>query len=78
MLPSAFVAFPAGEVESLPTRARTRIISAGAFHNLVFWAVLSALARTHLSDAAWPILGYRDVGTYGRVVVSVEEVSSPP
>ena len=74
ILPSAFVAFPAGETDALPPRSRTRIISAGAFHNLVFFVLLSALAATHISDFVWPILGYRDVSAYGRVVVRVDDV----
>ena len=74
ILPSAFVALPAGETESLSTRSRTRIISAGAFHNLVFWMLLAVLAWTRVSDAVWPVLGYRDVSAYGRVVVRVDKV----
>ena len=76
ILPSAFVAFPAGETDSLPTRARTRIISAGAFHNLLLWAFLSFLAWMPISDVVWPVLGYRNVRGYGRVVVGVDVVSS--
>ena len=75
ILPSAFVAFPAGETDSLPTRARTRIISAGAFHNLLLWAFLSFLAWMPISDVVWPVLGYRNVRGYGRVVVGVDVVS---
>ncbi|KAI0635430.1 hypothetical protein C8Q77DRAFT_1108050 [Trametes polyzona] len=75
ILPSAFVAFPTEETESLPLRSRTRLISAGAFHNLMFWLVLSAAAWLGTSALVWPVLGYRDVGQYGRVVVGVDEMS---
>ncbi|KAI0700664.1 hypothetical protein C8T65DRAFT_709626 [Cerioporus squamosus] len=76
LLPSAFVAFPAGEVDSLPPRPRLRLISAGAFHNLLFWLALAAFSSARLSSILWPLLGYSDVSRYGRVVLGVEE-SSP-
>ncbi|KAI0755061.1 peptidase family M50-domain-containing protein [Daedaleopsis nitida] len=75
ILPSAFVALPAGETESLAPRPRARIISAGAFHNLALWVVLAGAASVHISDYVWPVLGYRDVSAYGRVVVGVDEDS---
>ncbi|RDX42017.1 hypothetical protein OH76DRAFT_1489006 [Lentinus brumalis] len=76
LLPSAFVAFPSGEVDSLPPRPRLRIISAGAFHNLLFWLALVIFSWARIPSALWPMLGYSDVSLYGRVVVSVDE-SSP-
>ncbi|KAI0666366.1 hypothetical protein C8Q78DRAFT_984221 [Trametes maxima] len=75
LLPSAFVAFPSEDTEALPPRSRTRLVSAGAFHNLVFWLALCAAARVHTSDLVWPVFGYRDVSQYGRVVVGVDEHS---
>ncbi|KAI0828575.1 hypothetical protein BC628DRAFT_1409160 [Trametes gibbosa] len=76
ILPSAFVAFPSEETESLHPRPRTRLISAGAFHNLMFWLVLCAAAWLQTSSLVWPFLGYRDVSQYGRVIVKVDEASS--
>ncbi|KAI0712062.1 hypothetical protein C8Q76DRAFT_768815 [Earliella scabrosa] len=76
ILPSAFVAFPTGETEALPPRPRTRIIAAGAFHNLFFWACLAITASVRVSTFIWPLLGYRDVSAYGQVVVSVDEDSA--
>ncbi|KAI0354020.1 hypothetical protein OH77DRAFT_1426424 [Trametes cingulata] len=75
ILPSAFVAFPTEETESLPPRSRVRLISAGAFHNIMFWLALGALAWLRSSDLVWPALGYRNVSRYGRVVVAVDEAS---
>ncbi|OSD07677.1 hypothetical protein PYCCODRAFT_1401627 [Trametes coccinea BRFM310] len=75
IIPSAFVAFPAEETESLPARSRIRLISAGAFHNLAFWLVLGFAAWLRTSDIVWPVLGYRDVSQYGRAVVYVDEHS---
>lgn len=74
ILPSAFVAFPSDETEALPPRSRARLISAGAFHNLVFWLTLGFAARLGTSALVWPVLGYRDVSQYGRVVVGVDDV----
>lgn len=42
VLPSAAVSFPAA-VDYLPTRARARVATAGAWHNLLMWAGLLAL-----------------------------------
>ncbi|RPD79477.1 hypothetical protein L226DRAFT_455383 [Lentinus tigrinus ALCF2SS1-7] len=76
LLPSAFVAFPSGQVDALPPRPRLRVITAGAFHNLLFWLALLAFSSTHLSTTFCSLLGYGDVSRYGRVVVGVDE-SSP-
>ncbi|KAM5543784.1 hypothetical protein V8D89_002401 [Ganoderma adspersum] len=75
LLPSAFVSFPAEQTESLPPRARIRIISAGAFHNLIFWLFLAATTWASVSEIVWPLLGYQDVSAYGRVVVHIDEGS---
>ncbi|KAL1939309.1 hypothetical protein VTO73DRAFT_10112 [Trametes versicolor] len=75
ILPSAFVAFPSDETEALSPRSRARLISAGAFHNLVFWLALGFAARLGTSALVWPVLGYRDVSQYGRVVVGVDDMS---
>ncbi|KAI0772391.1 hypothetical protein BD413DRAFT_612553 [Trametes elegans] len=75
LLPSAFVAFPTDETAALPARARARLAAAGAFHNLAFWLVLGVAAALRTSAFVWPMLGYRDVSSYGRVVVAVDEDS---
>lgn len=71
ILPSAYVGL---DTEAVQPRPRMRIISAGAFHNLVLWLFLAAVATARLSEAVWPLLGYRDVRAYGRVVLRVDEV----
>ena len=74
VLPSAFVAFPSDETEALPLRARVRLISAGAFHNLMFWLALGLANWLGTSHFVWATLGYYDVSSYGRVVVGVDQV----
>ncbi|KAI8973161.1 hypothetical protein BD414DRAFT_468867 [Trametes punicea] len=76
ILPSAFVAFPSEETDSLPRRSRVRLISAGAFHNLMLWLAFGVAASIRTHELVWPILGYHDVSAYGRAVVKVDE-SSP-
>ena len=51
-----------------------RIISAGAFHNLVLWLVLASASWLGVGTLFWSCLGYQDVSAYGRVVLAVEEV----
>ncbi|TBU34171.1 hypothetical protein BD311DRAFT_651235 [Dichomitus squalens] len=75
ILPSAFVSFSAGETESLSPRSRLRLISAGAYHNLLFWLFLSGIAWTNVSHYVWTVLGYQDVSAYGQVVVHIDENS---
>ncbi len=77
LLPSAFVSFPVEQTDALPPRARVRIISAGAFHNLIFWLFLAATTWASVSEIVWPLLGYKDVSAYGRVVVHIDEVRQP-
>ncbi|PCH41919.1 hypothetical protein WOLCODRAFT_17384 [Wolfiporia cocos MD-104 SS10] len=71
LIPSAFVSLPTAAVSALPARARLRIASAGAFHNLALWLALIVLARVPLHA----LLGYADVGAWGAVVIAVEERS---
>ncbi|KAI0325561.1 hypothetical protein GY45DRAFT_1330103 [Cubamyces sp. BRFM 1775] len=75
ILPSAFVAFPSDETETLPLRARIRLISAGAFHNLMFWLALGFASWLGTSHFVWATLGYHDISPYGRVVVGVDQDS---
>ncbi|KAH9896548.1 hypothetical protein C8Q73DRAFT_686015 [Cubamyces lactineus] len=75
VLPSAFVAFPSDETEALPSRARVRLISAGAFHNLMFWLALGFASWLGTSRIIWATIGYYDVSPYGRVIVGVDQES---
>lgn len=74
LLPAAHVALPSAAVERLSPRSRLRVIAAGALHNLVTWIILWLLATLGLGGFLWSCLGYRDIGTYGRVVVALDEV----
>lgn len=73
IIPSAFVTFPTAALEVLPSRARARIISAGPFHNLVFWGTLMLVQSLGVGDVFWSI-GYKDVSDMGRVVLGVDFV----
>ncbi|CCM06296.1 uncharacterized protein FIBRA_08547 [Fibroporia radiculosa] len=75
VFPSAFVGLSAPATAALPPPARMRLASAGAFHNLVLCAVLAAAAALRTGHALWPLLGYTDVSTWGRVVVGVDQDS---
>jgi hypothetical protein len=79
VIPSAFVSFPSAALDALTPHARSRIISAGPFHNLVFWSVLVLVQRIGVGDAFWAI-GYKDMSAVGRVVIGVDAVciSYPP
>ena len=71
VFPSAFVALSQGSLRELPASARLRVASAGAFHNLLLYLAFSALARIPIA----PLLGYRDVSAWGRVVSRTQPVS---
>lgn len=73
IVPSAFVTFPTAALEMLHPRARARIISAGPFHNLVFWGILMLVQGLGAGDVFWSV-GYKDVSDMGRVVVGVDVV----
>ncbi|KAF8154677.1 hypothetical protein B0H34DRAFT_783787 [Crassisporium funariophilum] len=74
-IPAAFVTFPNAGMKALTSQARSRIISAGAFHNLVFWCILVLVGRVGIINLASSISGYRDITDVGRVVVNVNEDS---
>ena len=61
-------------MENLSPRARLRVISAGAFHNLVLWVTLVGISWLGLGSLIWSFLGYTDVRGLGKVVVDVNEV----
>lgn len=54
--------------------ARLRIISAGSFHNLVLYAVLCIPLWSSMERFMWNVVGYTDVGHYGKVVIAVDQV----
>ncbi|KAJ7083720.1 hypothetical protein B0H15DRAFT_850488 [Mycena belliarum] len=74
VVPAAFVTFPATALESLKPFARSRIIAAGPFHNLVFWCLLLFVERIGAGDLITSMM-YRDVSDVGRVVVKIDEDS---
>jgi S2P endopeptidase len=74
VVPSASVAFSAGAFDGVTPRSRSVIVSAGPFHNLIFWLVLTAIERANLSDIFWRI-AYQDIAHEGRIVVNVAHVS---
>ncbi len=56
-VPAAFVSFPDTAVRSLPPRARSRVIAAGPFHNLVLWVALLLAVRVGLPHGIAAITG---------------------
>ncbi|KAJ6551501.1 hypothetical protein B0H19DRAFT_1157941 [Mycena capillaripes] len=74
VVPAAFVAFSATALEALKPLARSRIIAAGPFHNLVFWCLLLFLDRIGTGDFLTRTM-YRDVSDLGRVVVGIDSDS---
>ncbi len=74
LIPSAFVSLSSAAVQNLPPGARLRIISAGAFHNLLFWVLLVVLSGSNVAKAIWGCAGYQYIGGYGRSVVDVSPV----
>lgn len=74
ILPSAYTSLPSSGVENLSPRARLRVISSGAFHNLVLWAILAGISSLGLGSFVASGLGYRDVSNLGKAVIGVNEV----
>ncbi|KAJ7176575.1 hypothetical protein C8R46DRAFT_39915 [Mycena filopes] len=74
VVPAAFVTFPSTALEALKPFARSRIIAAGPFHNLVFWGLLLLTDRAGVGVFFTRTL-YRDVWNEGRVVVSIDQDS---
>lgn len=73
-IPAAFVSFPTTGMGALPAKARARVVAAGPYHNLVFWALLVLAARSGVAHLASFVSGYRDVSSIGKVVVHVNPV----
>jgi len=61
-------------MKALTAQARSRVISAGAFHNLVFWCFLVIVASSGVVNLASYVTGYRNVSDLGKVVVDVDQV----
>ncbi|KAJ6504274.1 hypothetical protein C8R47DRAFT_1104935 [Mycena vitilis] len=74
VVPAAFVAFPATALEALKPFARSRIIAAGPFHNLIFWSLLVLMDRVGTGSFLTRTI-YRDVSDLGRVVVDIDSDS---
>ncbi|KAF8634073.1 hypothetical protein AX17_004335 [Amanita inopinata Kibby_2008] len=75
ILPSASVAFAASTLDHIPSRSRSAIVSAGPFHNLVFWFILALLSKANLAIIFLQLFGYRDISSLGRLVVDVTSES---
>ena len=74
-IPTAFVTFSAAGLKTLVPQARSRIIVAGPFHNLLLWVILALVTRLDLFSLASFVSGYRRVSDVGQVVISVDTVS---
>lgn len=75
LVPAAFVAFSTTALEALEPFAKSRIIAAGPFHNLVFWCLLLLVDRVGTGEILTRTM-YRDVSDVGRVVMGIDGVSS--
>ena len=74
-IPIAFVTFSTASLRTLVPQARSRIIAAGPFHNLVLWVFLVSVTRLGLFSLASFVSGYRNISDVGQVVISVDAVS---
>ncbi|TDL22534.1 hypothetical protein BD410DRAFT_788348 [Rickenella mellea] len=73
ILPSAFTSL-SPSISLLPVVARLRIISAGAWHNLIFWSIIYIASLAGVSHV-WEFIGWIDVSDRGIVVLSVDQDS---
>ena len=74
-IPIAFVTFSTAGLKTLVPQARSRIIAAGPFHNLVLWAFLASVTRLGLFNLVSFVSGYRNISDVGQVVIGVDAVS---
>ena len=74
-VPIAFVTFSTAGLKTLVPQARSRIIAAGPFHNLVLWVFLASVTRLGLFSLASYVSGYQHISDVGQVVISVDAVS---
>ncbi|KAG8900882.1 hypothetical protein FRB99_005691 [Tulasnella sp. 403] len=78
-IPTAYVAFPSTfdtQSSTSSNRAKLRIASAGAWHNLLLWLVIACVTYSRIldGDMFWTLGGYgayEDVSSKGLVVVSI-------
>ncbi|KAK7052386.1 histone acetyltransferase [Favolaschia claudopus] len=71
VIPAAFVSFSSSALEALRPFARSRIIAAGPFHNLVFWGLLTLVEFSGTGEVLTRTL-YRDVSDIGRVIIGMD------
>ncbi|KAH8096848.1 peptidase family M50-domain-containing protein [Cristinia sonorae] len=74
-IPSAFVALSSATMQQLSPKSRLRVVSAGAAHNLIFWALLVLFSYVGLDSLCWSLAGYDHVGLYARVVSGIHSES---
>ena len=74
-IPVAFVTFSTAGLKTLVPQARSRIIAAGPFHNLVLWGFLALVTRFGIFSLAFLVSGYRHISDLGQVIISVDAVS---
>lgn len=72
ILPTAHVAISTPLFSALPALPKMRIVSAGAFHNLVMWVVLLGLRKSGLGDVGWKV--WWEGVSEGPVVWGVDQV----
>jgi hypothetical protein len=77
LIPSAFISLSSGVLSRLPAAGRLRVASAGAYHNILIFAIISFLGWTRFGNRILAI-GYEDVSRLGVVVNSIDSVSRPP
>ena len=74
ILPTAFVAF-SGIPSDKDKKSQLRVIAAGAWHNLLTWALLYLFIWSGI-ERTWTFIGYHDISDRGVAVVDVESVCS--
>jgi len=74
LIPSAFVSISSGTMSRLPATGRLRIASAGAYHNVLIFAIVSLVGRTTFGNRMLAV-GYEDVSRLGKVVISIDDDS---
>ena len=73
ILPSAFVSL-SPMLQELSAIKRMRVISAGAWHNVVLCLAMYLLAFVP-GQHFWNLVGYDDIGSRGVVVHGIDSVS---
>ena len=73
ILPSAFVSL-SPVLQELSAIKRMRVISAGAWHNIVLCLIMYLLAFIP-GTFFWNLVGYDEISSHGVVVLRIESVS---